>query len=308
MKLIAYIFISAGLFLVPILGIQPAIEEKVVAQETKIENTSRAKMLFIGDMMFDRTIRTAGERHGYDSLFSCTRGYLLSFDLVVGNLEGPVTDQNSVSVGAILGDPNNMRFTFDEIVPVTLAKANIKAVNIGNNHIDDSGTYGMESTVRSLDEVNIGYFGAPAASLERDLTLQGFHIALVGFNQFLGPHDPQKTIDAIVKARHENDFVAVYAHWGEEYATTTEYQRDFARRFIDAGADAVFGSHPHVIQDHEVYKGKNIYYSLGNFIFDQYWNADVKKGMGVEVTLGGNDPSYKEVYFDVEPAGTCISR
>jgi poly-gamma-glutamate synthesis protein (capsule biosynthesis protein) len=77
----------------------------------------------------------------------------------------------------------------------------------------------------------------------------------------------------------------VYSHWGDEYVTANAMQKSLARRFIDAGAEIVIGAHPHVVQEHELYAGKHIYYSLGNFIFDQYFNEQVRRGLMLELAL-----------------------
>ena len=87
----------------------------------------------------------------------------------------------------------------------------------------------------------------------------------------------------------------MYAHWGEEYASTTDSQRSVAHAFIDSGADVVMGSHPHVIQEIEEYKGRPIFYSLGNFVFDQWWNDAVRDGLGVRMMLNGTST---ELHFD----------
>ena len=84
------------------------------------------------------------------------------------------------------------------------------------------------------------------------------------------------------KANEKVDFVIVMPHWGTEYKTTsTENQKYLAYRWIDAGADMVIGGHPHVIEESEIYKDKYIYYSLGNYIFDQWFEEDVKNGLAV---------------------------
>ncbi len=83
------------------------------------------------------------------------------------------------------------------------------------------------------------------------------------------------------------DIVIVSMHSGNEYEPEpNEVQRAFARAAIDAGADIVIGHHPHVVQSAEVYQGKPIYYSVGNFVFDQMWNEDVRTGLMLEVMFG----------------------
>ncbi len=270
-------------------------------------NLFATKILFVGDMMFDRTIRSIAEKKGYEHIFSCLSDYVTGFDAVVGNLEGPITPYASKSSGTIPGEEGNTTFTFDQAVAGVLARFNFTLVHLGNNHIRDFGREGVSTTKAFLEAESIGYFGAPNEEISIVKKIGGTKIAFVSFNQFLGQNDPQKTIDAIWKAKREADVTVVYTHWGDEYVEPTEYMKSLAHRFIDAGADMVVGSHPHVIQSHEVYEGKHIYYSLGNFIFDQYWTSEVKIGQGLEVTFKGNDISIAERYFDIGRDGrTCV--
>jgi poly-gamma-glutamate capsule biosynthesis protein CapA/YwtB (metallophosphatase superfamily) len=97
-------------------------------------------------------------------------------------------------------------------------------------------------------------------------------------------HDRLKA--AIEKIRGQVDFILVTMHAGIEYTRKPEqHQIDFAHAAIDDGADIVIGAHPHWIQINELYKGKYIFYSLGNFIFDQEWSRDTKEGLALRITL-----------------------
>lgn len=265
------------------------------------------RVLFVGDMMFDRTIRSIAEKRGYEHVFSCMADYVKNFDAVIGNLEGPITTFASQSSGTKPGEAGNTTFTFDPAVAKVLAQFNFSLVHLGNNHIRDFGREGVSTTKAYLNEASIEYFGVPDEEISIVKKIGKIKIAFVSFNQFLGQNDPQMTVDAIWKAKREADFVIVYTHWGDEYVEPTEYVKSLAHRFIDAGADMVVGSHPHVIQAHEIYEGKYIYYSLGNFIFDQYWTPEVKIGQGVEVLFKGDQISVSEHYFDIGRDGrTCV--
>lgn len=259
-----------------------------------------ARVVFVGDMMFDRTIRAFAEAKGYGYPLSCAKGYLAGFDLAVGNLEGPITASPSASRGTVPGDANNTRFTFDPRVAPALAEAGFGAVSLANNHIYDFGRDGVASTVAALDAAGVRSFGAPGRAQVATTSVAGRRLAFVAFNEFLGEADPERAISAIWKADKEADFVAVYAHWGAEYGPENGYQRALAHRFIDAGADLVVGAHPHVIQGHEAYQGGHIYYSLGNFVFDQYWNEGVRTGLALEAEIGdgGVEVSERRVAID----------
>jgi len=84
----------------------------------------------------------------------------------------------------------------------------------------------------------------------------------------------------------------MFAHWGDEYTlNSNDFQKKVARSFIDVEADLVIASHPHVIQESEIYKGKYIYYSLGNYIFDQWFSEDVKAGLAVNFLFSKKEKS-----------------
>ena len=98
--------------------------------------------------------------------------------------------------------------------------------------------------------------------------------------------DDAKIKQAIENARDKVDVLAVLFHWGNEYQQKPRVdQIARARRVIDWGADMVIGNHPHVVQISEVYKEKPIYYSLGNFVFDQYFSGETQEGLSVGLTL-----------------------
>jgi hypothetical protein len=96
----------------------------------------------------------------------------------------------------------------------------------------------------------------------------------------------------------KSDMQIAYVHWGTEYELAhNAAQETLAHVLIDAGADAVIGHHPHVVQDVAFYKDKPIFYSLGNFIFDQYWDTDVQTGLGVRMTIDDGSIAYEAIPF-----------
>jgi poly-gamma-glutamate synthesis protein (capsule biosynthesis protein) len=245
-----------------------------------------AQVLFVGDMMFDRTVRTKIVQKGGDYIFSCIDPLLQSEDIVVGNLEGPITASASVSATSTPGDEFNYTFTFPIMTAKLLAAHNIRAVNIGNNHILNFSFAGEKSTKQYLKAAGVDYFGDPTTLTVAHENVRGIKIALINYDQFGLPVPgglASTTVAQIKAARKAGEIPVVYTHWGDEYLPETEFEKNLAHRFIDAGAEMVIGSHPHVVQDAEQYKGKYIYYSLGNFIFDQYMDDSVMHGLTIEV-------------------------
>jgi poly-gamma-glutamate synthesis protein (capsule biosynthesis protein) len=254
--------------------------EVQISEEVK----AKTKILFFGDMMFDRYIRQAENKNGNGFVFEKIKDLLAGEDLVVGNLEGPITDNVSKSIGTEFGSRENYIFTFNPEIAKTLFQENIKLVNIGNNHILNFGENGAEQTKKYLENAGIKYFGNVGHN-ERNIGVEvnEINIGFVNYNQF-SQIDVQQTLKSIEETKKRSNLVFVYAHWGVEYErNASQKEKELAHQFVDAGADLVIGTHPHVVQEKEEYKGKMIYYSLGNFIFDQYFNPDATQGLAVEV-------------------------
>lgn len=290
--------IVAGLFLMgkktasfelPII----AAKSGQVSEKVSVEPNEKKpiRILFLGDIMFDRYIRQVSDRKGYDFVFQKVDSLLNDNDLVVGNLEGPITESESVSVDSVIGSRNNYIFTFNPKISEQLAKENIKLVNIGNNHISNFAGSGIESTRKFLANSGIKFFGDPEEEKNR-LVIENINntkIAFVNYNQFVSGAQ-QKTLSDIEKAKGLSDFVILYTHWGKEFLTEPgDDIKVLAHKFVDSGVDLIIGSHPHVVQTKEEYKGRMIYYSLGNFIFDQYFDPNTQKGLIVQALIDPND-------------------
>ena len=140
-----------------------------------------AKILFVGDMMFDRYIRQVGYNKGEDYVFSCVNNFLRDFDLVIGNLEGPITENASVSIFTKPDSPDNYRFTFPSDTAKILVKNNIKLVNLGNNHIGNFGQTGIDSTKKFLKESGVNYIDDSSVYITK---IGGQNISFISYNEF----------------------------------------------------------------------------------------------------------------------------
>jgi poly-gamma-glutamate capsule biosynthesis protein CapA/YwtB (metallophosphatase superfamily) len=253
------------------------------------EEAREVKIIFLGDMMFDRYIRQVVMRRGNDFILEKIRGDLASADLVVGNLEGPITSKDSVSVGTKEGEARNYVFTFDPSWAGTLYGNNIRLVNLGNNHILNQKTEGVDETKGYLDEASVEFFGDAGNSDQANYAIKeikGNRIGFINYNQF-SPGSLERSLETISDVKNKTDVIVIFTHWGVEYADSPKDNiKNLAHEFIDRGADLIIGTHPHVIQGKEEYKGKMIYYSLGNFIFDQYFDPRTQKGLVIKATIG----------------------
>lgn len=215
-------------------------------------------------------------------IFDGLRSEFQNADLVVANLEGPITGNPSVSETSLEGSRENYIFTFPIEAADTLKKENVRLVNIGNNHILNFGEDGVMETKERLESVGVEYFGSPLPGDVRYVIreLNGTKIAFVNYNEFVW-RGKEKALADIAVVKDLADFTVVYTHWGKEYVGATPEMKALGRTFVDLGADLVIGSHPHVVQESEEYQGKQIYYSLGNLVFDQYFRPETQNGLVV---------------------------
>jgi poly-gamma-glutamate synthesis protein (capsule biosynthesis protein) len=131
------------------------------------------------------------------------------------------------------------------------------------------------------------------------LTINNLETVFINYNQFIAG-GLEQTIANLNKFKDKNVFIVLYAHWGDEYLANPSFRTvELAHQFIDEGADLVIGSHPHVIQKREIYNGKQIYYSLGNFVFDQYFSKETTEGLLVELSIDPFSKNYSTKEYKV---------
>lgn len=280
--------------------------KEIKLEPTEKEEKSRATILFVGDIMLDRNVRVKTDRAGdFNHPFALIAPTLAAYDAVVGNLEGPITD-----TAFDMKRGQAMTFTFDPRFAEPLAR-HFDAVSLANNHTLNFGEAGLRSTREYLGANGVEYFGDPLnrmGEIGRVVAVGDFRVGLVGYHAFAEPERiaiPRVTAE-IARLKREADFVVVMPHWGAEYEPIAhQWQVAAAHQFVDAGADAVIGGHPHVVQNVEEYRGKKIYYSLGNFIFDQYFSDETMRGIMVGVSFerdaaaGAIDVSFTDIPYRI---------
>ena len=150
------------------------------------------------------------------------------------------------------------------------------------------GPEGLAETKRILSENNIDFAGAPH-SCTQDYTKERRDVVFAVFNKTFSFNCSNNVISRLIaqtRAEHPGKFLIAVLHWGKEYQPkSSKSQKDLAHKAIKAGADLVVGSHPHVVQEVEKYQDKLIFYSLGNFIFDQYFSEATQQGLALKIEL-----------------------
>lgn len=255
--------------------------------------------MFVGDVMLSRGIGAIAKKKNDDGyMFDFVRSKLITADVSFANLESPISDQGK-NVGSAYS------FRAEPKMAETLAEAGFDVVSFANNHVGDYGPHALLDTLTRLDAAGVRHAGAgatfDAAHTPAIVDTRGLRIAYLAYTNIAPafyqavsskPAVADIKIETIAEdiARAKNvyhaDVVIVSYHWGQEYATQhNAWQERIAHATIDAGATMVIGHHPHVVEEVERYHGGVIAYSLGNFVFDQNFSLDTRRGLALSVRI-----------------------
>ena len=226
------------------------------------------------------------------------RALIKGADIALANFENPA--------------PNTFRwhhsgtiFSADQTIINGLTAAGFDVMGTANNHIRDQGATGLLQTLKNLHKRDLKTAGSgknlAAARKPAIFTTHGVKVAILAYDAIAAsyhataskvgsaPMTAKVVVADVKKAKKDGaDVVIVFPHWGTEYhAKPNPGQVTLAHKILDAGADMIIGNHPHWTQAMEVYKGKPIWYALGNLVFDQTWSAETMEGMTLELTFAG---------------------
>lgn len=314
-----FVILVLALFLVGKYGFSLRETEPVIITNTKNEEQSlsvidpkqleniktgdslseKLTLGFVGDIMLDRGVKSSVMKNGngdYIFMFEKIKDYLNSFDILFGNLEGPISD-GGINAGSIYS------FRMDPLSAKSLKEAGFDVLSIANNHIGDWGKTAIKDTIQNLENVGIAYVGGGNNKEEayqlKIIETNKAKISFLAFSQFgkgyleagnniagIAIISDEKLKFTIEKAKSESDIVIVSFHFGDEYREEpNDYQKTISHKAVDYGADLVIGHHPHVVERIEKYKDRYIAYSLGNFVFDQYFSKETMEGMALKVMV-----------------------
>ena len=292
---------------------EPPLEKPILLEKSEADNSAfladnflagkkelpTVTLAAVGDIMLSRMVAQKMKTHqDYKYPFLKTAGLTRDADIAFGNLECPIIQGRTIG-------PTEMVFRADPESIEGLKYAGFDILSLANNHSFNFGVQGLKNTFQYLNESGIAYAGAGQDKKEayapKILEVKGIKIAFLAYadNAFTPSYSQAKDNQAgisfmeipemkkaVAAAKSKADLAIVSMHSGMEYASQPNgKQVAFARAAIDAGADLIIGHHPHTVQKLEKYKGKYIFYSLGNFVFDQMWSRETKEGLAVKLTL-----------------------
>ncbi len=265
-----------------------------------LENKQEATLVAVGDIMLSRAVgRRIASSGDFNFPFRNIAPIIQKADIAFGNLESPIaaggTDQE-----------NYFSFKAEPKTAEGLKFAGFDVLSLANNHSMDWGGDALLEAINTLSSRGIRAVGAGKNNEEANapviININGIKIGFLAYT-LIYPREIWATetragtsefsfVSAEENMHHlrkEADVVVVSFHWGEEYEMkSSEEQQQIARAIIDAGADLIIGHHPHVVQEVERYKNGWIAYSLGNFVFDQYFSKETMDGLLLQVNIKGN--------------------
>ena len=263
-----------------------ALNKNATSSVSEYNGGKLVKGTVVGDMMLGRSITNKGSKNNYKNMFSGVSDLWKDSDYVAGNLECVLLDNAS----DYEKNDKEIHINAETKTANVLKENGFTLVSLANNHLADFKAKGVVNTLDTLDKVGLKHVGAGrnlTEAAEYDIQeINGVKIATIAVSDII-PKDfaardskagilTTKTLkyyQAVKDASEKADLGIANIHWGVEYGMTeTEAQQQLARNLINWGVDVVIGSHPHVLQPVEKYGDGIIFYSMGNFVFDQGWS------------------------------------
>jgi hypothetical protein len=271
-----------------------------VAQYTSVKKPYDS-LIFVGDVLLARNIEFLMQNHGDDypyQGFAFTE--LAQHPAVIGNFESSIPKIHAQTPSG------SIKFSVHSKYIPALAQAGFSHVSLANNHSLDYADAGLVNTDSVLNSNQIISFGNPkkfdAASVEF-IEVDGKTAAIIAAYTLEQLPTYSQLKEVFTYASFRSDLQIVYVHWGTEYVSKRNVrQREAAERFVDAGADLIIGHHPHVVQNIELVNNVPVFYSLGNYIFDQYDSTKTQEGLLLHLEL--SDVQSKITLLPMTSVGT----
>lgn len=307
---------------ITILVLSILITSTVFANSTvkKTEDNEEIVISLGGDIMFDRGVKKNINKYGIEYPFSGVRDIFKKDDITFLNLETSITN-----ISKPANPKKEYNFASDPKTAKELKNSSVEIVSLSNNHSMDYGHKGFVDTMNYLDDAEVLYVGGgrnyEEALKYKIIEVKGKKIGFLGYNRVIpsstwratkdkagqiGLYDYEidKMLPYIKDVKSKVDYLLLAVHW--QGMPTENIPKKFTiagHKLIDAGVDVVVGTHPHVMQATEFYKNGVIFYSLGNFIFDNPSPRQIKTAI-VQLEISPKDLSTKIKYIPCKSINT----
>jgi gamma-polyglutamate biosynthesis protein CapA len=254
-----------------------------------------ATIALLGDVMLGRGVALAHENGGWEQTLQSLDPILRSADVSLANLESPIDCGSTASA-----DPRLLVAPSESIAALTSAGLDI--VSVANNHAMDGGERGAQCTREITSRHGISVLDSASDLL---FSIHGIHLAFlaVDFTDTVSSLATETLTNRVRDLRREGNLVVVSLHWGMEYQSgSDDLQKSVARTLAGAGANILWGHHPHVVQKTDWIGDTLVFFSLGNAVFDQWQPATAREGELAWVEVGPRGVRfYAEARFSIDP-------
>ena len=320
MKILKYLFIVIILSLLLFPVVMKNAESNIIF-DNKLNNTDdtinqteiyhekieeipkETSFLFFGDIMTGRNVEKISQENNEYPFLNIKNLLNEKNDIIFANMEGPI-DKNHIRTKT-----GSVSFSLPAYTAEILKNNSFNLLQLANNHLQDRGSYGFLNTQEVLKNNNIDFFGDyynrnEFLSFEKEINNQKFIFIGINMINTECEKDSDLCIEDInnkavkILENKEDYFSIIFIHWGNEYKLKSNtIQQSLAHKLIDSGIDLIVGGHPHVMQEVEKYNNKLIFYSLGNFVFDQYFSKETQQGYAIKFKNKDN----KNFEFEIIP-------
>lgn len=272
----------------------------------KVDNPDDVKILtlphtinFVGDIMLARDVESylirSGSGYPYRNIsFNKETAY------TIGNFEAAISREHKKT------PDNTFRFSVDGKYLSGLSQAGFTHLSLANNHSFDYGLSGYNQTVTSIWDAKLTPFGHPTILSTSSVTFLPMNdkvVAIIAIHTLFTKPKISDINSVFTYAKAISDIQIASVHWGDEYQEKQSLQQiKLAKELVAAGADLIIGHHPHVVQGIGLIDNTPVFYSLGNYIFDQYFSESVQNGLTLKINLENN------LTIDLLPVSSVGSR
>lgn len=283
LTLTSLVFEVISFLLPPLILFESTITKSIplTPDESLVPLQIPTEVVFVGDILLARDVETKQHRFGHHYPFR--RITFKSNQYIVGNFESsiPPVHQHTPDL--------HMQFSSATSSGTVLRTAGFTHVSLANNHTLDYGAASFDHTKEVLQAAGIDSFGHPNVLNDNSYsivsTLHG-NLALIGLQAIDILPNLVELEQLLARVSAKSDWQVVYIHWGPEYQlSASQLQTTFARKLVAFGADLIIGHHPHVVQNIDLIDGVPVFYSLGNFVFDQYFSLAVQEGLTIVLDI-----------------------
>ncbi len=246
---------------------------------------------FTGDIMLARSVELWMNNNGMDYPFSNVPALVSSSSAVVSNFESAISEIH------VKTPPLAMRFSVDEKLIPALYKSGVTHVSLANNHSLDYGQSAYRNTRSVLAANNIVSFGHSTTLSTSSITYVkagSTTVSIIAIHTLFVPPNPVILSNLVSYMKKTSDIQLAFIHWGTEYKSTHDTaQAALSNYLVTLGIDAIIGHHPHVVEDVQLIGDVPVFYSLGNFIFDQYFSVPVQNGLVLRLDIATSTLAFK---------------